>query len=86
MTLEEKAEIARNAIKKDYPNKDIGKLIHFGRLGDDDFFGSELTERLLNDYGAIRVGNDGKHERLDSFDFMPVWHDSRFIAFDNADV
>lgn len=84
MTLEQKAEIARKAIEGDYPNKDIGKLIHFGRLGNDDFFGSELTERLLNDYGAIRVGKDGKHDRLGSFDFMPVWKNSRFVAFDNA--
>ena len=84
MTLEQKAEIARKIIEKDFPRDDIGKLIHFGRLGDDDFFGSELTNRLLCDYGAIRVGNDGKHDRLDSFDFMPVWKNSRFVAFDNA--
>ncbi|MGN0834937.1 MAG: hypothetical protein ACI4QA_03805 [Candidatus Spyradosoma sp.] len=79
MTLEEKAEIARKAIKKDYPNKEIGKIIHFGRLGDDDFFGSELTKRLLADYGAIRVGNDGKHKHFEAFDCMPVWNDSRFV-------
>ena len=84
MTLEQKAEIARKIIEKDFPRDDIGKLIHFGRLGGDDFFGSELTNRLLCDYGAIRVGNDGKHDRLGSFDFMPVWDDSRFVRTKNA--